>query len=249
MNRLFPAIFVFLIGCTTVPVTPTVTLPPPQVNVISPTETLIPTETFTVMPTATALPHLMYPYTIAGLREREFAGGEITLDVILGLNDVYTRYLISYPSDGLRITGIMQIPAGEGPFPVIIMNHGYSNRGEYSSGDGTDRAAEYFPSMRSGSCFVSCRDDLTSSTIHPWSPRTIKSARVVQSSHMKAASNRDSTRSSVSNSDVRATASLGIRSSTSTPSGCRSCACVPINCPCSSRNLSASEAGSVELLW
>lgn len=144
MNRLFPAILIFLVGCTSVPVAPTATLPPPQVNIISPTETLMPPATFTVTPTATALPHLMYPYTIAGLREREFAGGEIAMDVILGLNDVYTRYLISYPSDGLRITGIMQIPAGEGPFPVIIMNHGYSNRGEYSSGDGTDRAAEYF---------------------------------------------------------------------------------------------------------
>ncbi len=85
----------------------------------------------------------MYPYTIAGLRERTFTGGEISLDVVLGLTDTYTRYLISYPSDGLRITGILQIPAGQGPFPVIVMNHGYYNRGEYNSGDGSDRAAAY----------------------------------------------------------------------------------------------------------
>ena len=85
----------------------------------------------------------MYPYTIAGLREQTFTGGEISLDVVLGLTDTYTRYLISYPSDGLRITGILQIPAGEGPFPVIVMNHGFVKRSEYISGDGSDRAAEF----------------------------------------------------------------------------------------------------------
>jgi dienelactone hydrolase len=37
----------------------------------------------------------------------------------------------------------MQIPAGEGPFPVIIMNHGFFARSVYHSGDGTDRASPY----------------------------------------------------------------------------------------------------------
>jgi dipeptidyl aminopeptidase/acylaminoacyl peptidase len=38
----------------------------------------------------------------------------------------------------------MQIPvAGHAPFPVIVMNHGFFDREEYHSGDGTDRAAEY----------------------------------------------------------------------------------------------------------
>jgi len=55
----------------------------------------------------------------------------------------YTRYYIAYPSDGLRITGIMQIPPGDGPFPVIILNHGYHERENYWSGSGTWMAAEY----------------------------------------------------------------------------------------------------------
>lgn len=137
-------LFIAISACAPAPVSPTVPLPPPIVTIIHPTETPFITETPTALPSPTALPHLMYPYTIAGLRERAFTGGEISLDVRLGLTDTYTRYLISYPSDGLRITGILQVPAGEGPFPVIIMNHGYANRSEYTSGDGTDRAAEYF---------------------------------------------------------------------------------------------------------
>jgi dipeptidyl aminopeptidase/acylaminoacyl peptidase len=58
--------------------------------------------------------------------------------------DVFTRYSIEYPSDGLNITGILQIPkTGKPPFPVIVMNHGFFSRYIYSSGDGTDRAAEF----------------------------------------------------------------------------------------------------------
>jgi dipeptidyl aminopeptidase/acylaminoacyl peptidase len=58
--------------------------------------------------------------------------------------ETYTRYSIRYASDGLNINGTMQIPAsGRPPFPVIVMNHGYFNREEFHSGDGTDRAAEY----------------------------------------------------------------------------------------------------------
>ena len=62
---------------------------------------------------------------------------------ILDETDTFTTYLIDYPSDGLTITGVMQIPVGEGPFPVILMNHGFFSRSVYRSGDGTDRAAAF----------------------------------------------------------------------------------------------------------
>ncbi|HEY5903622.1 MAG TPA: alpha/beta fold hydrolase, partial [Anaerolineales bacterium] len=88
---------------------------------------------------------LLYPYTIEGLRQHAFQGGKITLLSEPEETKVYTRYRIAYPSDGLRITGILQIPReGKPPFPVIILNHGFFARSVYHSGDGTDRAAEYF---------------------------------------------------------------------------------------------------------
>jgi dipeptidyl aminopeptidase/acylaminoacyl peptidase len=86
----------------------------------------------------------MYPYTIEGLRQHPFQDGKIDIVAVARKTDIYTRYLIGYASDGLKVTGTMQIPAtGRGPFPVIVMNHGYFNREEYHPGDGTDRAAEY----------------------------------------------------------------------------------------------------------
>jgi dipeptidyl aminopeptidase/acylaminoacyl peptidase len=81
--------------------------------------------------------------TIDGLRARSHPGGAVEIRQTLETTDSYTRYYIAYPSDGLTITGIMQVPPGEGPFPVVILNHGYHERQSYWSGSGTWMAAEY----------------------------------------------------------------------------------------------------------
>lgn len=102
-----------------------------------------PTPTATQPPTATPLPPLIYPYTIEGLGARDYPGGEITVLQTLETTDTYTRHYIAYPSDGLTITGILQTPPGPGPFPVIILNHGYNDRDRHWPGSGTWMAAEY----------------------------------------------------------------------------------------------------------
>jgi pimeloyl-ACP methyl ester carboxylesterase len=96
-------------------------------------------------PTATlTTEQAIQPYTIAGLRKREYESGTIKRGEPVLETDNFTRYLISYPSDGLTITGVLQIPkVGEPPYPVIVMNHGFFSRYIYNSGDGTDRAAEF----------------------------------------------------------------------------------------------------------
>lgn len=78
---------------------------------------------------------------IESLRVRRFQGGKITVEETLSKNNSYTKYLISYPSDDLKIYGIMNVPQGNGPFPVILLNHGYFNASTYQSGDGTDGMA------------------------------------------------------------------------------------------------------------
>jgi uncharacterized protein len=109
----------------------------------SPSPTPVPTVTPSPSPTPT-IAQLIYPYTIDGLRHHSFQSGSVTVVKLLEQTPIYTRYSISYPSDGLTITGIMQIPAqGHAPFPVIVMDHGYFDREGYVPGDGTYRAAEY----------------------------------------------------------------------------------------------------------
>lgn len=122
--------------------TPIATLPPPYVAIKTFTPSPIPAETFTPSPTPT-IEELIFPYTIDGLRQHDYQSGEIHTRSALDENEKYNSYLIDYPSDGLTITGVMQIPKGAGPFPVILMNHGFFSRSVYNSGDGTDRSSAY----------------------------------------------------------------------------------------------------------
>lgn len=119
--------------------TPTATATPAPLPTIAPSPTVVPSPTIAPSPT----PHPLAGVTLDGLRARAYPGGPVEFRQTLETTDTYTRYLIAYPSDGLRITAILQIPPGQGPFPVIILNHGYHERGRYWSGSGTWMAAEY----------------------------------------------------------------------------------------------------------
>lgn len=79
---------------------------------------------------------------IEQLRQREFKGGEIKIEETVADNDSYTSYIFSYPSDDLTIYGRMNVPKGQGPFPVILLNHGYFNQSSFQSGDGTQTMAD-----------------------------------------------------------------------------------------------------------
>ena len=63
--------------------------------------------------------------TIAELSVRAYGDGELETETTLAEGPDFTRYLIRYPSDGLTIYGFMNIPKGEGPFPVVLVLHGY----------------------------------------------------------------------------------------------------------------------------
>ncbi len=79
---------------------------------------------------------------IEQLRQKQYKGGEIKIEETLAHNNSYTSYIFSYPSDSLKIYGMMNIPAGDGPFPIIVLNHGYFSPSSFSSGDGTRTMAD-----------------------------------------------------------------------------------------------------------
>ena len=94
--------------------------------------------------TATATPPLPTPtitstlapyeqYTIDYLRRRSYGGGSIEVVRIMEELDQFTRTMIRYTSDDLTLYGFMNIPAGEGPFPVIIMMHGLGDSGSFNN--------------------------------------------------------------------------------------------------------------------
>lgn len=110
----------------------------------SPTAAATPTAAPTAAPSPTPDPWAEYaPFTIEGLRARSFGGGQIEIVSTLEQAAGFTRYLIAYPSDGLRITGMLNRPNGDGPFPVVILNHGYYPLDVYQTGNGSKLAADY----------------------------------------------------------------------------------------------------------
>ena len=110
----------------------------------TPTSTATPTIVGTPTPTPIqyALPLDPDALSIQALRARPYGGSGVKITRVISTGEAYKQVLIEYPSDGLRITGVMNIPRGLGPFPVVIMDHGYFKPAEYKTGDGTSRAAD-----------------------------------------------------------------------------------------------------------
>lgn len=131
----------------------TLTLPPPQVNwqeytltpsvtpspqpSLTPTPNLLVTLTPTLSPTSTLSPtpttDPFADWYIDALRARTYGGGLLQDAGNLPSGGSFSRKLFRYRSEGLNLYGFINIPAGQGPFPVVVMLHGYVSPGAYST--------------------------------------------------------------------------------------------------------------------
>ncbi|MDE3091947.1 MAG: hypothetical protein KGJ80_21450, partial [Chloroflexota bacterium] len=132
----------------TASITPTLTATATRTITATATATATPTATVTATldlsattptttPTITPTP-FRYPLSldaqvlsIDALRARPYGSGPIKITRTVFTGDAYSQYLIEYPSDGLRIIGTMNVPRSIGPFPVVVMDHGYFKPAEY----------------------------------------------------------------------------------------------------------------------
>jgi dipeptidyl aminopeptidase/acylaminoacyl peptidase len=81
--------------------------------------------------------------SLPAMSEKEYFGTDLKLGKILSDNEFYTRHFITYKSEGLKISGIMNIPKGKGPFPVLILNHGFIEPKFYTNGQGLKREQDF----------------------------------------------------------------------------------------------------------
>lgn len=68
------------------------------------------------------------PLSIANQRRRSYPGSAFTVRQTLRAGSNYTRQVVSYQSDGLRINALLTVPVGtppKGGWPAIVFNHGY----------------------------------------------------------------------------------------------------------------------------
>jgi dienelactone hydrolase len=114
----------------------------PSATAQTPTPVATATPSPSPFPSATATADPYEAYTIDYLRARSYGGGELEITQSLGNNGRFMRYLVRYPSDGLNIDGFMNVPLGDGPFPVVIALHGYIDPAIYNTFDYTTRYAD-----------------------------------------------------------------------------------------------------------
>ncbi len=82
--------------------------------------------------------------SIPALAAKKFDGRDFANHQVLDDNSAYTRYHITYKSGELTISGIMNLPKGvPGPYPVLILNHGYIDPAIYTNGRGLRREQDY----------------------------------------------------------------------------------------------------------
>jgi dipeptidyl aminopeptidase/acylaminoacyl peptidase len=80
--------------------------------------------------------------SVEALAARAYGGGELIIEETLERNEKFARYLIRYPSDGLSITGFMNVPNEGSKFPIAIVLHGYIPPAAYETLAYTRRYAD-----------------------------------------------------------------------------------------------------------
>ncbi len=124
--RAFFALAVFsLAACT-----PT----PPNETAVNESGTTVSSSALEQVPAELSIPHFA---------DMKLSGTGFMLDPVLADNSAYTRYGIEYYSNELKISGIMNIPKGNGPFPLVLLNHGFIDPSVYTQGRGLKREQDY----------------------------------------------------------------------------------------------------------
>ncbi len=101
--------------------------------------------------TEKVLPRPLNNYSFENLIATQIPSEKIEIGEILNDEKSFTTHSFRIYLDPTlkagpkkKVTGILNIPKGQGPFPVIVMFRGYVDQQIYKPGMGTGRAAKYF---------------------------------------------------------------------------------------------------------
>jgi dipeptidyl aminopeptidase/acylaminoacyl peptidase len=106
--------------------------PPPPTP--APTAPLSPDETLPPVTNRLSLPALM---------RQDWRASRIRQVAVEAETDAYTRSRVTYRSGDLTISGVLLRPRGRGPFPGIVLNHGYIKPAFYTTGQGLAREQDW----------------------------------------------------------------------------------------------------------
>ncbi len=93
-----------------------------------------------------------------GLAEQKHRGDRLRVGAVRERTAAYTSYDITYRSrstpakrgakreESYRISGVLNVPTGKGPFPAVVLAHGYIDPAIYQRGQGMTRERGYLAS-------------------------------------------------------------------------------------------------------
>ncbi|WP_224745562.1 alpha/beta hydrolase family protein [Nocardioides ganghwensis] len=86
------------------------------------------------------------PISMAALARADLTGGDLRLGTVRERTAAYTSYDVTFASttagrgtSPLRISGVLNVPTGRGPFPAVVLAHGYIDPAVYVRGQGMTR--------------------------------------------------------------------------------------------------------------
>jgi fermentation-respiration switch protein FrsA (DUF1100 family) len=120
--------------------------PTPSESTSADPTTADPTTPDPTTPEASPEPKPPFPVSMPAYFLRKPDGGDLRLGAVREQTAAYTSYDASYRSGPLRVTGVLNIPRGRGPFPAVVLAHGYIDPAFYVSGQGMTRERGYLSS-------------------------------------------------------------------------------------------------------
>ena len=91
------------------------------------------------------------PVSVLGLAEQRHRGDRLRLGAVRERTPAYTSYDVTYRSrsttgrgeESYTISGVLNVPNGRGPFPAVVLAHGYIDPAIYVRGQGMTRERGY----------------------------------------------------------------------------------------------------------
>lgn len=132
-----------LAACTSSSDSRTPASPPSSSATGTPTPADEPTESIgSAPPSGTATessPAVPRTQSLQAVMAKDYRPGRFEVIRRVGDFGSYVRSEVRYRSDGVWVSGIMNRPKGRGPFPALVLNHGYIEPSSYVTGRGLAR--------------------------------------------------------------------------------------------------------------
>lgn len=89
------------------------------------------------------LPPVRDRVSLAALMREDVRGGPIRRTAALAETENWRSWAVTYTVNGATVSGELLVPKGRGPFPALVLNHGYIEPSIYQLGQGMSREQEW----------------------------------------------------------------------------------------------------------